>query len=80
MLDLGGRRGLAQIGPLTLTSPGADLIPPLIHDAIDLKDLLEVGGLRALRHISGSVRSLLPWPIVPLWPNRMDPAVGGATG
>ncbi len=67
VLDLGGRRGLAQVGPINLTGPGADLIPPLLHDAIDLKDLLEVGGLRALRYASAPVRSLFACPL-PLWP------------
>jgi len=67
VMDLGGRRGLAQLGPVTLTTGGADLIPPLLHDAVDLKDLLEVGGVQALRFASASVRSLFSWPL-PQWP------------
>jgi len=63
VLDLGGNRGLAQIGPINLTAPGADLIPPLLHEAIDLKDLLEIGGIGALRHASASVRSLFKVPL-----------------
>jgi len=49
VLDLGGRRGLAQFGPLALTTPFADLIPPILHDLIDLKTLFGMGGVRALR-------------------------------
>jgi len=67
VLDLSGRRGLAQVGPINLTAPVADLIPPLIHEAIDLKNLLEVGGAHALRYASWSVRSLLSSPLR-LWP------------
>jgi len=69
VLDLGGRRGLAQVGPINLATPGADLIPPLLHDAIDLKDLVEVGGVRALRYASASVRSLFACRL-PVWPSR----------
>ena len=64
VLDLGGRRGLAQLGPFVLTGPVADLVPPLLHEAIDLKNLLEIGGAGALRFATGSVRSLVP--LVPL--------------
>lgn len=60
VLDLGGRRGLAELGPLVLGGPVADLIPPLLHDAIDLKNLFEIGGVGALRFATGSVRSLVP--------------------
>lgn len=60
VLDLGGRRGLAQLGPLVLAGPVADLVPPLLHEAIDLKNLLEIGGAGALRFATGSVRSLVP--------------------
>ncbi|MFN7149836.1 MAG: NAD(P)/FAD-dependent oxidoreductase [Microthrixaceae bacterium] len=67
VLDLGGRRGLAQVGPINLAAPGADLLPPLLHDAIDLKDLVELGGIAALRFASASVRSLLPCPLT-VWP------------
>jgi NADH dehydrogenase len=74
VLDLSGRRGLAQVGPINLTGPGADLIPPLLHDAIDLKDLLEVGGLRALRYASAPVRSLFACPLA-VWPWRAASAV-----
>ncbi len=59
VVDLGGRRGVAQIGPLTLSGELADLLPPLLHDAIDLKDLLEIGGIGALNRAPSSVRSVL---------------------
>lgn len=59
VLDLAGRRGLAQLGPLVLAGPVADLIPPLLHDAIDIKNLIEIGGLTALRFAPESVRTLV---------------------
>jgi len=80
VLDLGGRRGLAQVGPINLTIAGADLLPPLLHDAIDLKDLVEIGGLQALRYASSSVRSLFACPLA-LWPSPAaapTPAVDAA--
>jgi NADH dehydrogenase len=79
VLDLSGRRGLAQVGPINLTAPGADLIPPLLHDVIDLKDLLEIGGVHALQYASASVRSLFTWPLA-VWPRRTSPTARGATG
>jgi NADH dehydrogenase FAD-containing subunit len=75
VMDLGGRRGLAQVGPIGLTAPLADLVPPLLHDAIDLKDLLEVGGLRALRHASASMRSHIPVPFLLTPGTRWVPTV-----
>ncbi len=83
VLDLSGRRGLAQLGPINLTAPLVDLIPPLLHDAIDLKDLLEVGGPNALRYASASVRSLFTWPFalghhVAPW-GTMSPSDGSLT-
>ena len=77
VLDLGGHRGLAQVGPINLTAPGADLIPPFLHDVIDLKDLLEVGGVGALRYASASVRSLFTWPLA-VWPPHPTSAVPAA--
>jgi len=49
VLDLGGRRGLAEFGPIALTVPFADLVPPILHDLIDLKTSFGMGGLQALR-------------------------------
>ena len=60
VLDLGGRRGLAQIGPLVLAGPVADLIPPIMHDLIDVKTLLAIGGRAALRFATGPAGSLVP--------------------
>lgn len=48
VLDLGGRRGLAQVGPIPLAAPLLDLVPPILHDAIDIKNLVEIAGLGAL--------------------------------
>lgn len=48
VLDLGGRRGLAEFGPVALTGPFADLLPPLLHDAIDVKTEIGERGLVAL--------------------------------
>ncbi len=58
VFDLSGRRGLAQLGPFELSHPFTDLIPPLLHDAIDLKNLLEIGGVGALRYAPEPVRAL----------------------
>ncbi len=79
VLDLGGNRGLAQIGPINLTAPGADLIPPLLHEAIDLKDLIEIGGIGALRHASASVRSLFTVPLA-AWSLATAPTARSAAG
>ena len=48
VLDLGGHRGLAEIGPIELTSPLLDLVPPLLHWGIDVKHLLDTRGLAGL--------------------------------
>lgn len=48
VLDLSGQRGIAEIGGLSLAGPFADLIPPFLHDAIDLKSLFGMGGFGAL--------------------------------
>lgn len=48
VLDLGGRRGLADLVGVPLADPFADLIPPLLHTAIDTKHLLEIGGVEAV--------------------------------
>lgn len=60
VLDLAGRRGLADFGAAALAGPVADLVPPLLHDVIDLKNLLEIGGIGALRFAPASVRQLVP--------------------
>ena len=48
VIDLSGQRGLAQFGPLILADPFADLIPPLLHEAIDIKTRYGIGGISAL--------------------------------
>jgi NADH dehydrogenase len=79
VLDLGGHRGLAQVGPLNLTVGGADLIPPLLHEAIDIKHLLDIGGVQALRYTSASVRSLFTCPLL-VQPWRTAASVMPAAG
>lgn len=90
VLDLGGGRGLAELGPLPgpslelggrrlelgpfpLAAPLLDLVPPLLHDGIDAKNLLEIAGPGAL----------LPWsPRFAAWPglsrDRAEPATNAA--
>ncbi|MEM9042436.1 MAG: FAD-dependent oxidoreductase [Actinomycetota bacterium] len=54
VLDLGGRRGVADLVGIPLADPIADLIPPFLHTAIDTKHLLEVGGIeQVLRRAVG---------------------------
>lgn len=48
VLDLGGYRGLAEIGPLTLSAPFFDVIPPLLHWGIDVKHLVDSRGVEGL--------------------------------
>jgi NADH dehydrogenase len=72
VLDLGGRR--LKLGPVPLAAPLLDLVPPLLHDGIDAKNLLEIAGLGAL----------LPWdPRFAAWPgisrDRGEAAVAGAS-
>lgn len=74
VLDLGGRRGLASVGPVDLSAPVLDVIPPVLHDAIDVKELVELGGPAALRFVPESVRSLVPLPLRRLVPGVADPA------
>ena len=48
VLELGGHRGLAEFGPLHLSGAFADLIPPFLHDAIDVKTTVGERGVSAL--------------------------------
>ncbi len=48
VLDLSGCRGLAEIGPVTLTGPFLDLVPPVLHWGIDVKHLIDTRGLAGL--------------------------------
>jgi NADH dehydrogenase len=45
-LQLGDRR--LALGPFPLAAPLLDLVPPLLHDGIDAKNVLEIAGLGAL--------------------------------
>ena len=56
VIDLGGGRGVAQIGPIPLAARGLDRLAPLLHTAIDLKHLVEVAGLDGLRFAPGRHR------------------------
>lgn len=48
VVDLGHGRGVAEIGPLRLTGPLLDRLPPLLHEAVDARHLLQAGGLSGL--------------------------------
>ena len=50
VLDLSGQRGLAEFGPIRFANPFSDLIPPFLHDVIDLKTRYDLGGLGGLLH------------------------------
>lgn len=50
VLDLSGQRGVAEINGVTLAAPFADLVPPFLHDVIDLKTLFGMGGFSALTY------------------------------
>lgn len=54
VLDLGGNRGLAEVGPVSLTAPFLDLIPPALHWGIDLKHLIETRGLAGINERPGA--------------------------
>ena len=44
VLDLSGFRGLAEFGPVTLSAPFLDLVPPVLHWVIDAKHLIDTRG------------------------------------
>lgn len=48
VVAMGADTGVAQIGPLRLASPLTDRLVPLLHDLIDVRHLLKVGGLDAV--------------------------------
>lgn len=48
VLDLGGFRGVAEVGPAMFSSPFLDLVPPVVHCAIDVKHLLDTRGVDGL--------------------------------
>ena len=45
VVDLSGWQGVADIIGLPLASPVLDRIVPFLHDAIDLRSLVQIGGL-----------------------------------
>ena len=57
IVDLGDGHGVASVGPLPLVGPLLDRVPPLLHEAVDARHLLQAGGLGALlRHAPGRHR------------------------
>lgn len=56
VLDLGGGRGVADLGGLELVGPLLGRLAPVVHNAIDVKNLLEIGGLAGLRFLPGAHR------------------------
>lgn len=56
VIDLGGGRGVAKIGPVSLAASALDRLPPLLHHLIDLKHLIEIGGAAGLRFAPGRHR------------------------
>ena len=53
VLDLGGGRGVADLGSVELTGPVLGRLAPILHSAVDVKNLLEIGGLGGLRFLPG---------------------------
>ncbi len=56
VLDLGGGRGVAHLGVVELVGPLLGRLAPALHTAIDVKNLLEIGGLGGLRFLPGAHR------------------------
>ncbi len=54
VLDLGGNRGIAEVGPVALTAPFLDLFPPALHWGIDMKHLIETRGLAGIADRPGA--------------------------
>lgn len=69
VVDLGGGKGVAELGPVPLAVPGADRFVPTLHTLIDLRNLYEVGGLQAVardapgRSLTGRASQLLRAPL-----------------
>lgn len=49
VVDLGGGVGVAELLGLTIACPPADRLVPLLHTAIDLRNLFQLGGLDFVR-------------------------------
>lgn len=56
VLDLGGGRGVADLGPVELVGPVLGRLAPVLHTAIDVKNLLEISGVGGLRFLPGAHR------------------------
>lgn len=48
VVDLSGGQGVADLFGLPLTIPGLDRLVPLLHDAIDVRNLAQLGALHTL--------------------------------
>lgn len=48
VVDLSGGQGVADVFGFPLTMPGIDRLVPLLHDAIDIRNLLQIGALSSL--------------------------------
>lgn len=59
VVDLGGGVGVAELFGVPLAAPAVDRLPPVIHTAIDLRNLWQLGGIDAVRRLHpGARRSL----------------------
>ena len=69
VIDLGDGAGVAQLGPVPVALPLADRLVPLLHGAVDVRHLFEVGGIGAvLGHAPGRHDATLPTEAVPPGP------------
>lgn len=48
VIDLGDGAGVARVGPMPLALPVVDRLVPLLHGAVDVRHLYEVGGIGAV--------------------------------
>ncbi len=80
VLDLGGNRGVAEIGPITLAAPVVDLLPPLLHLAIDLKTLWGIGGAEAIRRFRPGAHAADPEALTESQQLSSDPEAASASG
>jgi len=65
VVDLSGGVGVAEIMGVTLAKPGLDRVVPFMHDAIDLRNLWQLGGIDFVRRFRpGVIESDLTAPRV----------------